>query len=239
MSLSDSISRLTCYYRRNGLQGTIARTAQATRRALFSNKMVLFYCDLASLGPAIKELPEHFQVERKRSEADVLPNELQAIASVWNPKLAHRNIQERFLLGASLWMINVDETFAGYGWTLRGHTVEPHYLHLGPNDVHLFDFHVFPQFRGQRLNPLLVTEILRQLAVEAPGRAYIEAAEWNHPQLSSLTRTPFHHLGIARKFDFLGRALVLWSNPEPACATEAADSPARGDEFFNTSQQRN
>jgi len=88
------------------------------------------------------------------------------MTSFWNPKLAHQSMKERFGLGASLWLIKSRDKLAGYGWTLRGGTVEPHYFPLGQDDVHLFDFHVFPHYRGQGMNPFLVIHILRSLAAE-------------------------------------------------------------------------
>ena len=47
MSISSSISRLTDYYKRNGLRATVRRLGLAAKRALFSSRMVLFYCDLS------------------------------------------------------------------------------------------------------------------------------------------------------------------------------------------------
>ena len=97
---------------------------------------------------------------------------LQEMISFWNPKLAHQNMKERFGLGASLWLIKSRDKLAGYGWTLQGGTVEPHYFSLGQDDVHLFDFHVFPQYRGQGMNPFLVTSILSNLG-KRRGRACV------------------------------------------------------------------
>ena len=42
------------------------------------------------------------------------------------------------------------------------------------------------------------------------ARAFIEAAEWNQAQLSSLARTPFRRLGWARKVTILGRTVSIW-----------------------------
>jgi len=118
-----------------------------------------------------------------------------------------------------MWLIDIEGKLAGYGCTLRGCTVEPHYFRLGPDDVHLFDFQVFPQYRGRGLNPLLVNYILRSVAFECRGRAFIEAAEWNRAQLASLRRTPFRRFGAARKFTLLGSTVVCWANkirePQP------------------------
>ncbi|MGB8887754.1 MAG: GNAT family N-acetyltransferase [Candidatus Korobacteraceae bacterium] len=215
MSISSSVSRLGAYYTRHGFVDTIRRAGLAARRALFSSRSVLFYCDLATQAPP-PDLPSFLKVERKKSAAELSPEELQAMISVWNPKLARRNIKERFDLGASLWLIKSYDKLAGFGWTLQGCTVDSHYFPLGQDDVHLFDFHVFPQYRGRGMNPLLVAHILSNLAAECRGRAFIEAAEWNQAQLASLAKTPFRGLGWASKLSFLGHTMVWWSEDSNA-----------------------
>jgi GT2 family glycosyltransferase/GNAT superfamily N-acetyltransferase len=214
MSISTSISRIAGYYRRNGLWATAHRTWLALSRALFSNRMVLFYCDLCGQISASADLPSPLKVERKRSETELAPQDLQEIVSFWNPELTRHKIKERFGKGASLWILKSERKMAGFGWTLQGHTVEPHYFHIGQDDVHLFDFLVFPQFRGHGLNPLLVNHILRRLAAECGGRAFIEAAEWNEAQLRSLGRTPFRRLGSAMKSSIFRCTLVYWGKNE-------------------------
>ena len=188
------------------------RASLAARRALFASRMVLFYCDLAAQSSPPTALPSLLKAERHRNQTDLSPRDLQEITGFWNSELAGRRIKERFELGASLWLIKVEDHLAGYGWTLQGHTVEPHYFRLAQDDVHLFDFHVFPQYRGRGMNPLLVSYILHSLAAECQGRAFIEAAEWNQAQLSSLRRTPFRRLGSARMFTLLRHTIVCWDN---------------------------
>ena len=89
--------------------------------------------------------------------------------------------------------------------------------------MHLFDFHVFPQYRGQGVNPLLVSYILRSLAAEGQGRAFIEAAEWNQAQLASLRRTPFRRLGSARKFTLFWYTMVCWDENKTVEEEQKAD----------------
>lgn len=210
MEISSSISRLGDYYTRHGLVETIRQAGLAARRAFFSSRSVLFYCDLATQAAPPADLPGFLKVERKKSAAELSPEEMQGMLSVWNPKLVQRNMKERFDLGASLWMIKSRNKLAGYGWTLRGRTVEPHFFPLGQDDVHLFDFHVFPKYRGQGLNPSLVTYVLNSLTTDGAGHAFIEAAEWNQPQLSSLTKTSFRRLGKAGKFTIFRNTFVHW-----------------------------
>ena len=130
MSISHSISRFTAYFKRNGLRATVRRIGLAARRALFSSRMVLFYCDLSALSSPPADLPSSLKVERHKNQTDLSPQDLQQITSFWNPQLAERNIKERLELGASLWLIKFEDKLAGYGWTLQGHTVEAPLLSL-------------------------------------------------------------------------------------------------------------
>ena len=220
MSISSSISRLTDFLKRNGLWATVRRVGLAARRALFSNRMVLFYCDLSMLGSPTADMPSSLKVERHTNQTDLNPQDLQEITSFWNPDLARRNVKQRFELGASLWLIKVEGHLAGYGWTLQGRTVEPHYFPLSPDDVQFLDFHVFPKYRGRALDWFLMTHILHTLAAEGRARAFGEAAEWNKASLSSFAMTPFRRLGHARKFTVLGHTMVFWSGDESVRQTQ-------------------
>jgi GNAT superfamily N-acetyltransferase len=133
------------------------------------------------------------------------------ITSAWNPEIARHQLAERFAQGASLWLFKVEGKLAAYGWTIIGRTMEPHFMPLGANDAHLFDYFVFPEYRGRRINPALVNHVLARLVSERRNRAYIEAAAWNLAQLNSLGRTPFRPLGRAWKFGIFGKTVVIWS----------------------------
>ena len=63
-------------------------------------------------------------------------------------------------------MVECEDRLAGYGWTLQGQTIEPYYFPLAPDDVQLFDFYVFPKFRGRAIHWLLTGHILHAMAAE-------------------------------------------------------------------------
>ncbi len=214
MDISTSISRLGAYYTRHGFVASIRRGALAARRALFSSRSVLFYCDLATQSAPPADLPSFLKVERKKSSAELSPEDLQEMTSVWNPKLVRQNMKERFDQGASLWLIKSHDSLAGYGWTLQGHTIEPHYFPLGQDDVQFLDFHVFPKYRGRAIDWFLIVQILHRLAAEGLARAFGEAAEWNRASLSSFKMTPFRRLGCARKLKVFNRTIVCWTEKE-------------------------
>jgi ribosomal protein S18 acetylase RimI-like enzyme len=211
MSFSTGISRFTDYYRRHGFVATIRRLAVIVRRSLFAGRSVLFYYDLTTQGAAKPSLPAFLSVERKGNMGELNPEDLSAMTSVWNPKLVLRTMEERFGLGALVWLIKSNGNLAGYGWTLKGRTVEPHYFPLGPNDIQFIDFHVFPKFRGRAIDWFLMTQILHQLAEEGPGRAFGESGEWNQASIASFQMARFRRLGMASKRTIFGRTIVSWS----------------------------
>jgi ribosomal protein S18 acetylase RimI-like enzyme len=211
MGLFTSASRFADYYRRHGLWATFRRAVLAMRRALFSSRSVLFYCDLSGQISPPEALPSFLKVERKVTLAELGRQDLEEITSFWNPEMAHRNIKERFAKGASLWLIRAHDKLAGYGWTLQGRTIEPHCFPLGTDDVQFLDFHVFSQYRGRAIDWFLMTQILHRLATDGLARAFGEAGEWNHASLSSFKMTPFRHLGAARKLTIFGRTIVCWT----------------------------
>jgi ribosomal protein S18 acetylase RimI-like enzyme len=210
MSISDSISRLTSYYRLHGLTATLHRVRLAGTHALLAGRMVVLYCDLDERKLPPVSVPDTLRVQRITAKTELSVEHLQSMTNFWNPKLASRDIQERFERGASLWLVECEARLAGYGWTLRGQTIAPYYFPLGPDDVQLFDFYVFPRFRGRALHWLLTGHILHTLAAEGGSRAFADTGEWNQAQLASFTMTPFRILGLVRKYRIWGQLLTCW-----------------------------
>jgi ribosomal protein S18 acetylase RimI-like enzyme len=218
MSTSTLISRFSTYYTRNGFLGTVRRTGLAIRRALFSNGMVLLYCDLTKLTSPPEDLPSSVKVECKTSYTELSQQDLLEIINIWNPKETHRNIKERFDRKASLWLIRSEDKLAGYIWTLQGGTIVPHYFPLGEDDVHFFDLYVFPKYRGRAMNWVLITHVLHELAAAGASRAFSEVKEWNQVSLLSFTMTPFRLQGWCRKVTIFHRPIVCWEGRKPAVA---------------------
>jgi len=210
MAISSPISRVTDYYSRHGFGATIRRAGVAARRALFSNRMLVFYCDLALQPVRAVTIPSSLRLDRLRKMTELNPQDFQEITSFWNPRQARRNVTERFAKGATLWLLRCDGGVAGYGWTIQGRTIAEYYFPMGQQDVQLFDFYVFPKFRGRALHWLLTGHILQTLAKEGAARAFADTNEWNEAQISSFRMTPFRRFGSARSFTIFGRTFVSW-----------------------------
>jgi len=168
MSIVNSISRFSEYLKRHGLAATLRRAWLEGKRTIFAGRMAVFYCDLDDRKLRQVNIPTGMRLKRITALSELAPEQLQAITSFWNPKLASQNIRERFEKGASLWLVESEDQLAGYGWTIRGTPIAPYYFPLAPDDVQFFDFYVFPKFRGRALHWLLTGHILHALAVE-PG----------------------------------------------------------------------
>lgn len=215
LGISNSVSRFTSYYALHGFRATIRRAGLALKRGLFASRMVVFYCDLSGQTVRPVNIPSSMSVDRLRGEAELSHAVLQEITSFWNPRQARRNIEERFAKGASLWLIKSEDRVAGYGWTLQGRTIAEYYFPMGPKDVQLFDFYVFPKFRGRALHWLLTAYILQTLAAEGAARAFADTGEWNQAQISSFKLTPFRPLGLVRSFTIFGHTFVYWVGNKP------------------------
>jgi len=215
MSIINPISRLVEYFRRHGFAATMSRAMLAGKRAFFASRMAVFYCDLDERKIRPVNMPVSFAVRRVNALTELDPNHLQQIADAWNPTLARKNIVERFEKGASLWLVESEKIVAGYGWTLRGNVIAPYYFPLGADDVQLFDFYVFPKFRGRAMHWLLTGYILRALAVEGCARAFADTGEWNKAQLAAFKMTPFRLLGMVKTYRLLGRSFSHWVSDTP------------------------
>jgi len=236
--LVEPISRLAAYGKRHGFRATVQRAGVFVRRLFLSHRMVLFYFDFSSLRSsdanfAGLSLPGDLSVERKKSLAEMAGADFERMVNYWHPELSRRNLEGRFREGASLWLIRSEENLAGYGWSITGRTIAPHYHPLVAGDVHLFDFLVFPEYRGRNINPSLVEYMLQGLAAEGRTRAYIEVREWNHAQLKSLAKTRFQRLGFARKVSLGGRTFVEWTGAPPQTASDGSEVPDQNHEPRN------
>lgn len=227
MGVSSSISRFADYYRRNGLPATFRRALLAIRRTIGANRMIVFYCDLEKHAWSPLHLPRTLNVGRLTDYAELNRQDLEKMVSFWHPEQAHRNIKERFNRGASLWLIRSDETLAAYSWTIRGETIADYYFPMASDDVQLFDFYVFPEFRGRAILWFLITHILNTLKEEGANRVFGDVAEWNRASLSFYKTLPFRRLGLARKFKVLGRPIVWWE-AKNACRTNSTAREVTG-----------
>ena len=202
----NSLKRIVFFFRKNGLATTGFRLWTAINRFRYLGRMFLYSCRLPVPGPFTDE---GVAVERVVEGAIPEEDRSRLLDSPF-PADRARQIEARFAAGSILWLARVDGILAGYGWTLQGNTVEPYFFPLQKEDIHFYDFFVYPEFRGRGINVVLVNQILYALDKLSMRRALIECAAWNDSQIRSLGKTRFRLHAIASKWILGGRTLVLW-----------------------------
>lgn len=216
------VGRIAAYYRRHGFVATAKRCGSGARRVSYLGRLNLYCCTLPLSAPAPKA---NVTVERMH-EWTVSPQDYETIANEWNPAITSHLMAARFSAGADLWLARLETKLAGFGWSLRGNTIEPHFFPLHRDDAHLFDFFVFPSSRGLGVNVSLVFEILQRLGADGVRRAHVECAAWNTAQIRSLAKTPFRRYAQATKLRLFGRTYVVWHQVLPSAGVDAQASNA-------------
>jgi GNAT superfamily N-acetyltransferase len=198
--------RIALFYCRRGLLSTLARCITAVYRCFYFGRMILFSCPLPVAGIRISDKVDF----ERTTEACLSKDDYAAILDIGNVGERSRDITNRFELGSELWLAKSSGRVAGFGWTIVGKTVAPHYFVFGVDEVHLFDFHVFPEFRGRGINVALIEKILITLSTQRLNWAHIECAAWNHSQVRSLSKTPFRKQAEVIRITFFGYSTVIW-----------------------------
>jgi len=169
--------------------------------------MTLLCC---SLPVQSGKMPHGLSVERAVGPSTLAIADRERLVDTWNPTIRARQIAERFDAGSELWLAKLDGKLAGYGWTIQGKTIEPHFFPIQHDEVHVFDFFMFPKFRGRGLNGAFVMDILMRLSGEGIRRAHLETAAWNKSAIRHLRKTSFTPFATAIKLCVFGHPIVLW-----------------------------
>jgi len=211
MGRYNLVERSIGFYRKNGLQKTFSRGWLSLRRMVWQSEMVLFYTLLGELSDIKNDQLYSFKIERIKREEDIPDLAFRRLLNHWNETIMRRHIKERFGKGAVLWLAKLGKNYAGFGWSIIGTPIEPYFFPLTDTDIHFFNFHIFPEYRGRGINPLLVNHMLLLLKQEGLERAFIETHAWNKAEIRSIEKTYFHKLGEVRKVTIFGKPIVYWS----------------------------
>jgi len=210
LQLSDAYLRATAYVRKHGVSRTIGRLLTEVRRRTVEHREVLFWFDLSAWTPDGSVNNIQYSIDAIEDRASLPEAFRLRLGQEYPLTLVDRSLQKRFEERATLWCLRHRSEFIGYTWTIPGRTLRPYFYPLTAHDVHIFDNFIFPEYRGRRLNSVLITYILRTLKVSGFHRAYIETAEWNHAELRSLARIGFVCLGCGKRGGHQGKHVVTW-----------------------------
>jgi hypothetical protein len=230
MLCSDGYIRIRKYFRKHGLRKTICRFVSLIEQRLFLTRQVVFWLDLAAWSLDPNPDDKMYSVE-KIEDRNQLPEALYTrLGQEHAEELIERHLTRRFAKHATLWSLKRQSEFLGYTWTLASGTLKPYFFPLTARDVHIFDNLIFAQFRGKRLNCVLMRHVLAALKAAEFQRAYIETGEWNDAELRSLDRIGFVRIGCGTRRSRQRRHIVTWWFLERPQRAETVDRlPHRGD----------
>jgi hypothetical protein len=211
MPLKFYYIRLVRYYKRTGLRQVIKRIIEKLYLALFKRDNIVFYYDLTLFDEHKMQNPPNVTIESKTSETQIGKEDLYSLFEHIGEEIILKQLKDRFLKAAVLWMIKVDGKLAGYVWSIgSSKLLGPYYFPLCEKDVFLFDGSVLPQYRGKNIYPLLLANVLHGVKQTCFIRAICDATEWNISVQKSFSKVGMKRLGIVKKFRFLGRNFLLW-----------------------------
>ncbi len=183
--------RIRRYCRSQGVARTILRISQKAFGQVFHRWEVVYCVELMKGSHEKSELPQNMSVEVLSKSENVPTKMIKAFSRYHCGEILRNEMERRFPEGANLWLLKVEGVIVGYIWSIVQNTIKPYYWPLTPNDVHLFDNEIFPEYRGQGLNAVLLEYVLVRLRQEGFVRAFIEANLTNKAQRRSLKKTAF------------------------------------------------
>lgn len=204
------LERLARYYRSKGLASTVKQIGQKIKDSVCRKPYYLYAVDLADRADCENELSSSIEVVAYQKEADVPSEIVQPFFERLGEKAMRHYMNVRFGKGAWLWVVCMDRQAAGYLWSIRGGTVEPHYFPLTANDVNLFDDMILEPYRGRGLNAMLINLVLSELKKQSVVRVFIDTQTTNRAEIRSLAKTDFKVFVCARKHRWGRHIMTLW-----------------------------
>jgi len=214
MSIGSQLRRTGRYVKAQGLAGFLRRCAQILWRSTLGSKVALFCHEPAEDERDAPRQPEGHAVVRCRRREGLSESDAETLVAqrgrYRGRDAVERYLKARFIKGAELWLLKVNDRIACFVWSTRGAMVSPFYVPLTANDVVVFDIETFSEFRGRGFAGSLTAHVVASLAKEGARRFYMTVKLWNGPSLQALRKTKFNRVATARKFSLLGRNITIW-----------------------------
>jgi len=108
-----------------------------------------------------------------------------------------------FQKGSIFYAVYFSNQVVGYWWCNEGRSIENWYIPLEKDDVVFFSAVVFLKWRGRRISPTVLTDIIKK-EVKANSQVYLDIETWNKSAESAWERAGFVKIG---KFPPLSRMI--------------------------------
>jgi len=176
-------------------------------------KQVIWCIDLTKLYAKTLLLPDNIEIQRFDAINQVSQKDIEKLIDSNSDLMgsaASMLIRERFNKGAALWLLKENGQLAGYQWTISNNHETPTYLPHTETDVHTIGIELLKEFRGRDLLYLFQVSTFITLKNNGFKRHYLETYLWNKRALKAFSKIGLRKIGIARRFNFLGKNIVIW-----------------------------
>ena len=215
MTMPVFFKKLIYYYKKHGILKLSFLACIRARRALLQNQDVMFYLDCSELSSNRYHSENSFKVERYEKIEDIPQKYLDRFYRLkGGDKMIQPFFEKFFNWEAVFWLALLNDEVVGYHWSINEGFEGFYDLPMTGKDSVLVASEVFPEYRGQGINPRMINHIAHELKKEGITRLFIGSKVWNKAQLRSIAKTNFHELGTTRTLRIFGRFITVWQRKE-------------------------
>lgn len=211
--MSRRLKRLMYMIRREGFIGGIKWMCYAIYHRYIPEKQIIWCMNLTQLETTEFVLPDNLKLERYNSLEQVSDHDLKILFACHSDLMGSATsilIPERFNKGAVLWLMKDDAHVVGYQWTIANNHTTPTYFPHTEGDIHAIGIEILPDYRGRNLQNIFQQQIWIILRNEGFRRYFSETYLSNKLALKAFSKTGQRGIGIAKRFYFLGKNVVIW-----------------------------
>lgn len=207
------VKRLANEVRDNGIIAGLGWFFKTFYYRIVPQQQAIYFVDLTEINDKGFILPESIEVNKYCALTELDEKDYQILITRGTSLMgsaASTLISQRFSHGATLWLTKENNQLAGYRWTISKDNLLKTYIPHTESDVHDFGSELFEEFRGRNILQISFKQTMLTLKKEGYKRCYGEIHMHNKRSLKAYSRTIFRKIGIAKRFNFFGRNVVVW-----------------------------
>lgn len=207
------LKRIQGVVRSQGIIAGLGWLIRTIYHRVIPQKQAIWFADLTVVDDKNFSLPAGVEIKRYTSRQELTETDykmLLAKGTALMGSATHILIDERLKNGAVLWLLKENGNLAGYRWTIVRDTLLGTYVPHTELDVHEFGVEVFSGYRGKKIFQMFVKHALITLKHEGYKRFFTEVHLWNERSMKAMAKTDLRKIGVASRFNVLGRNVVVW-----------------------------
>lgn len=207
------VRRITNEVRTNGIIAGLGWFFKTIYHRLVPQQQAIYFVDLTEINDKDFILPDSIEVNKYCSMEELDEKDYKILITRSTSLMgsaASTLISQRFAHGAALWLTKENSQLAGYRWTISKDSLLKTYIPHTEADVHDFASELFEEFRGKNILQISFKQIMLTLKKEGYKRCYGEVHLHNIRSVKAYSKTIVIKIGIAKRFNFFGRNVVIW-----------------------------